>query len=292
MLGLLGFVQSAHSVQLSSGWVLLYAVAAMIGVLLGLRTNSHNPNREAKGNEKTKVKGKNAGKGAGKGGRKRSNSNASVSGGNKGRGNFLSSSAAVVTTPTRQVPLKREISLDQAMDYYNDSEINIMEISPIRPDTPLKVVFEDDIQEPAHGFGYNVARDIISTIGKFFSMASKEDEKSGKSYLVDVPLPKFKEIPAPLSVETANEEFLLPHDNGRKNGRPLSSIIRADTSSCAFSSPRLSPKSPPLTPNHAYRRCSERISERGASYFRRRKSYWKDFYGDACSDMDSDEGDF
>lgn len=289
MLGLLGFVQSANSMQLSSGWVLLYAVAAMIGVLLGLRTTSHNPNRDTEGKEKIKIKGKNAGMGTGKGGRRRSNSNTSANGENKSRSNSISSSTTVAVTPTRKAPQKREISLDQAMDYYNDNEINIMEISPIRPDTPLKVVFEDDISEPLHGFGYNVARDIISTIGNFFSFASKQDENSKKNYLVDVPLPKFKEIPAPLSLEAPNEEFLLPHDNGRKNGRPLSSIIRADTSSSAFPSPRVSPTSPPLTPNHTYRRCSERISERGDS--RRRKGYWKDFYGDMCSDMDSDEGD-
>ena len=291
MLGMLGFVQSANSMQISSGWVLLYAVAAMIGVLLGLRTSSHNPNIHTKEKEEYKEKGK-GGKSNGKGGRKRTNSNISVStsGGSRSRTNSTSSSAAAVTvTPTRK---SRQIPLDQAMDYYNDNDVNIMEISPIRPDTPLKVVFEDTVED-FNGYGYNVARDIISSIGKFLLSLSKDGKKKEKNCLIDVPLPRFKEIPAPLSLDTPNEELLLPHDNGRKNGRPLSSIIRADTSSYSSSFPsplssRGSPTSPPLTPNHTYRRCSERISERGG----RRKGYWKDFYGNTGSDMDSDEGDY
>lgn len=293
MLKMLGFVQSsANSMQISSGWVLLYAVAAMIGVLLGLRTSSHNPNIHGKDTEECKEKGKGEGKSHGKVGRKRTNSNVSVStnGGNRNRNNSTSSSSAAITvTPTRK---SRQIPLDQAMDYYNDNEVNIMEISPIRPDTPLKVVFEDTAEE-FNGYGYNVARDIISSIGNFLLSLSKDGKTKEKKCLIDVPLPRFKEIPAPLSLDTPNEELLLPHDNGRKNGRPLSSIIRADTSS--YSSPypsplssRGSPTSPPLTPNHTYRRCSERISERGG----RRKGYWKDFYGNTGSDMDSDEGDY
>lgn len=294
MLGILSFVQSANTMQISSGWVLLYAVAAMMGVVLGIRTGNHNLNSYAHEKEKGEVEGK-GGKSNGKGGRKRSNGNASTNGGNKSHNNSAySSSTAVTVTPTRRK--SRNIPLDQAMDYYNDNEVNIMEIPPIRPDTPLKVVFEKDDVEEYNGYGYKVAKDIISSIGIFFSSLSKDSRKKNNGHLMDVPLPKFKEIPAPLSLDTPNEDLLLPHDNGRKNGRPLSSIIRADISihSSGFPSPmssRGSPTSPPLTPSHTYRRCSERISERGG----RRKGYWRDldFYGNTGSDdMDSDEGDY
>ena len=188
-------------------------------------------------------------------------------------------------------PLKREISLAHAMDYYNDNEVNIMDISPIRPDTPLKVVFEDNVkfEEQSKGYGYNVAKDIITSIGNIFASLGKEDDELKRGRFLDVPLPKFKEIPAPLSPErNLDEDLLLPHDNGRKNKRPLNSIIRADISSSTspFPSPLSSSRSCSKSPS--YRRCSERISDRPGM---RKDGFWKDFI-DTGSDISSDEDDY
>lgn len=245
----------------------LYTVAAVLGVLLGLRTTSINSSEgTGRGNGKYNEKSK-----------KRSSSNAAAS---RGRSNSStppnrrssSSSSKPFTTNNHH----------QTMEEYNEE--NIMALSPIGPDTPLTVVFENNKEEAAK---YSTAEDILISLGQFFANDNESINSQNSKVSTDVPLPKFKEIASPLSPDRElDEDLLLPFDNGRKNGRPLSSIIRADSSSSRPSSPcfysstssLVSPSST-TSLSSTFRRCSERISERGINFFGRKKGYWKDFYG-------------